>query len=425
VGVIVNSTIANNSADYGGGIRTYGNQYFSIINTTISQNEANIRGGGIFLGEDDRIYIVNSAIVNNTANTDGEDIWGPSDILGLYIYYSWYDPNKVVISLPASITTETYAPNITTAYSSGDLGDPDPNGGFNNTMKPDASAPNLGEGTLVYYNDTDGYYFYDENGTGRLLTDYSSAPTSGSATDVIINDQKYGIRPDDPDIGVYELGATKRYYVDKDASGDNSGRNWYNAFTSLESALSRASFENEIWVAEGTYKPTRQFDNTRGLFTIGSPRLSTFVIPSGVKLYGGFAGDETSIDDREYFRMGETNETILCGDIGTEDDNSDNSYHVAIQLYNKHGTIIDGLSFTQGNGDDNDNSPLELTNISGGGLYSRYSDFEIRNCSFYGNEVLQFGGGLYAYDCNFNVINTSFKGNSSTKEDAHPLSYGD
>ena len=84
-----------------------------------------------------------------------------------------------------------------------------------------------------------------------------------------------------------EKWTASRIYVNDDATGNGNGHSWANAMTSLTDALDLAAKSNgvvqEIWVANGTYKASVNI------------RTNAFVIPSGVKVYGGFAGTETSV----------------------------------------------------------------------------------------------------------------------------------
>jgi hypothetical protein len=87
-------------------------------------------------------------------------------------------------------------------------------------------------------------------------------------------------------------------FVNQDATGKNDGTSWTNAYTNPQFALLLGC--TEIWVAKGIYKPTSISDST-----------STFEIAVGTKMYGGFAGGETAIEQR----LPLTNRTVLSGDI--------------------------------------------------------------------------------------------------------------
>jgi len=78
-------------------------------------------------------------------------------------------------------------------------------------------------------------------------------------------------------------------YVNADATGNNNGSSWTDAYTDLQSALVAAQTGDEIWVAKGTYKPTS-----------GSDRTATFQLKNGVVLYGGFAGTESDRAQRNF-----------------------------------------------------------------------------------------------------------------------------
>ena len=79
------------------------------------------------------------------------------------------------------------------------------------------------------------------------------------------------------------------HYVDADATGDNNGMSWADAFLDLQTALAAATSGDEFWVAESTYLPTTTTD-----------REATIQLISGVAIYGGFDGTETTRDERDW-----------------------------------------------------------------------------------------------------------------------------
>ena len=86
--------------------------------------------------------------------------------------------------------------------------------------------------------------------------------------------------------------------------------------------------------------------------TAGTDRSATFQLIDGVSIYGGFAGSEASLGERDW----ETNETILSGDLLRDDgpdftNNSDNSFHVVTGSGTDGTAILDGFTITAGNDD--------------------------------------------------------------------------
>jgi hypothetical protein len=131
-------------------------------------------------------------------------------------------------------------------------------------------------------------------------------------------------------------------YVNVNATGSNNGTSWTNAYTNLEPAITQFTAANEIWVAAGTYKPT------------ATTRVATFSMKNSLKLYGGFNGTETLLNQRNP----KTNITILSGDVNGNDNTTvtaaettrqDNLYHVITVRGNVKNIIIDGFTISGGN----------------------------------------------------------------------------
>lgn len=107
-------------------------------------------------------------------------------------------------------------------------------------------------------------------------------------------------------------------FVKEGGSGD--GSSWSKASGDLQAMIDASTSGDEIWIAEGRYKPTR-------LIRENKKRSYAFHLKNGVSLLGGFAGSETSKQEREHTQA-----------------------PVPLQFLFKHRTIIDG------NIDDNEES---------------------------------------------------------------------
>ena len=171
-------------------------------------------------------------------------------------------------------------------------------------------------------------------------------------------------------------------FVNHAATGGNTGQSWANAFTSLQSALASADPGDQVWVAKGTYRPA----------SAGGARDATFPLRAGVEIYGGFAGNETQLAQRNPL----VNVTTLSGDLNGNDlpgfvNIADNSMHVLTADDGGSGALLDGFTVRGGNADF-DGDMLLVTSTAP----------RIRGCEFTANNAGQnapdlggFGGAVY------------------------------
>ena len=175
-------------------------------------------------------------------------------------------------------------------------------------------------------------------------------------------------------------------FVKSTASGTGNCSNWANACI-LQTALTGAIPGDEIWVAAGTYKPTT-----------GTDRSATFQLKSGVAVYGGFAGTETTRGERSW----SANLTILTGDIGEIDNKYDNSTNVVNGSGTDGTAVLDGFTVTGG---------YSMSDGAGGGMKIVSGNPTISNIIFSANEVNNYGGGLFNDNSSPTLTNITFNGN--------------
>ncbi|HOE70305.1 MAG TPA: choice-of-anchor Q domain-containing protein [Brevefilum sp.] len=174
---------------------------------------------------------------------------------------------------------------------------------------------------------------------------------------------------------IHAQAAGNTYYVKVGGSGSGNCLDWDNA-CDLQEALSLARDGDEIWVAEGTYKPTEEEP---------IDRAATFELKTGVKIYGGFPEDGGEMKDREW----EVHTTTLSGDIGDSGDKTDNSYHVVTGSDVDKTALLDGFMITGGNANGVGNQK------SGGGIYNESGSPSLVNVTIIDNSADGYGGGIY------------------------------
>ena len=315
--------------------------------------------------------------------------------------------------------------------------DADPSYGYSNewTGNGHPPSPSGGDVTYTFINDIDQRIkistdFPESEGDSRLflykgttagnnlefIVSHDDTPTNLNATiEEVLEDGVYTLVVDSYGRAKFKLQIEARgkpcdpiIYVDQDnISGIETGHNWSKAFTELQDAIDLACEctehdSTEIWVAEGTYLPTKK--------TLGTTdRHKAFHIQKNIKMFGGFNGNETERSQRDLRNI----QTILSGDLNNNDDGSlhpnnlrdhvsrsDNAFHVmhieaALEEITK-ACIIDGFFIERGNAVES-----SFSGSKGGGIYTNIlenTDFDciptIRNCYLRHNSATQ-GGGIF------------------------------
>lgn len=208
-------------------------------------------------------------------------------------------------------------------------------------------------------------------------------------------------------------------YVNKNNPVPGDGSSWANALTELADALRWAKAKQDdwtpsnplqIWVAGGTYKPLyspadNNFGNADGM-------NNAFLLVSNVKVYGGFAGTETLLSDRDLSLT--AHKSILSGDYNDDDvitgtgrnfdlsisQSIENACHVVIASGSADGAVLDGFTVTGGGGSSEIQEDIEvngntITKLGGGGLHNYMAAPVYANLIVSGNRNPFYGAGIY------------------------------
>ena len=387
-----NLIISGNSAEYGGGVSNDINASPILVNVLISGNRALGNGGGMS-SYSSSPTLTNVTIAGNTAGLGG----------GMYHYFS----------LPLFRNTIVLG-NIDSA--GGVIGVPSPtfyncliqdrDDTNNNCINSSGVTPNM-----IFVNPlspglSNGGDYHLMSGNNIVL-DKGNDTYNTETTDLDGNPRKIGTI----DLGAFESSAPiTRIHVDASkTTGGNNGLTWTDAFISLQSALNMADAGDTIWVAAGTYKPSKIV----GTGTALTNRDKAFLLIKDVKIYGGFpnTGNPTMAN-----RNWNTNLSILSGDIDNENDSTDNAYHVLISADAVGAACLDGFTITGGNANGNGYVTINGNTVyraNGGGMSNRVSSPTLVNLTINKNNA-DLGGGIYNYTSSPTMTNIVISENSST-----------
>lgn len=187
-------------------------------------------------------------------------------------------------------------------------------------------------------------------------------------------------------------------HVGGTTTGTEDGLSWQTAYRDLSTALHEAMVGNQIWVRRGEYHPAVSE-------TEENARRSRFLLPSGIAVFGGFAGNENSLDARQL--TDETSLSVLDGRLLDVEIEDPFAYHVVIANTENR---LDGFVIRNGLADG------DISHRSGGGILVERGQLTLENCVVRDNSAMSSGGGLYSYMSTLRIANTVFWGNDAGRE---------
>ena len=164
-----------------------------------------------------------------------------------------------------------------------------------------------------------------------------------------------------------------------------NGSSWSVAYADLQAAINASASGDEVWVAV----PIGSANYTLALG-------AAYNMKDGVKIYGGFAGSETTLANRNW----QTNVTVLRGNYNAVVRCSDNITSNA---------LLDGFTITNGY---NNPSNGGTSDGFGGGVDAKGASASFSNLIITSNYANNAGGGFYCYG-NPTLTNIVFSNNSA------------
>ncbi len=392
---IIATIISGNSAgDVGGGISNVFSSSPTIINSVITGNRASgTRGGGAMSNE-----ISCAPILINTTVSGNKSPGGT-----IFSDFAYTVRNSIIWGNQVGLTgTEpTYSNSLIqgeTSTTQGNIAGTS-NPFFRNALDF-ALAPSAA-GNFRLWKESPVIDKGDNSVISGITTDAEGA--SRIFNDVV-------------DMGAYENHGGEFPVLFVREGGTGGGTSWADANGDIQSALN-APYTHEVWVAGGTYKPNRSAEDP--LKVTPGDRKNAFVIRKDVKLYGGFAGTETTLAERN---LGLTaNRSVLSGDLDNSNSLTDgDASHVVIGTGDIGTATLDGFTITGGNANAAGNAIFVNENyvdqLNGGGFYNQSNLSLLKNVIVRGNSAAQYGGGIYnntTANTAFVITNSVLSGNTS------------
>jgi predicted outer membrane repeat protein len=370
-----NCLFINNSALYAGAIGNDGVSNSKLSNCTFYGNTANEVGAVLYQGTGpfNDPSMVNSIIWGNTCDGDAVSV------------YNWNESNpKIEYSIIEGGYTGT-----------GNLAE-DP-------MFVDAENNNfdLSKDSVGQSKGQDGSSIGYKKALVGNRTDEDIQIIIENLYNIELNEEPIVVDRTNP-ITENLIGDRNIIYVSEGSNGN--GSSWNNALADIQEAI---NYANGKYMVDGSFVEVWV---SSGIYYTGDSRSDSIVLREGVYVYGGFEGTEATKEERSI----EENITILSGDIGVENDSTDNSYHVVI---GSDYALIDGFTISDGYADGKQVYDTKgggmLNYLAGNRVVPHYTptlafDTIVSNCEFINNYAVE-GGAVYSYhggkpvfeNCNF------------------------
>lgn len=334
--------LANNTAPSGAGAICVGTAG-SVMACIITNNQATGKGGGLRLEGNCQDFLLNDTIAINTAASGaGVSIDSTSN--------PWVINCIVAENLDGIAADHSFTAlnNDLWGNPNGDVnGEPNPTGA-NGNISADPQFVGSGNGWPADY--------FRVQPLSPVIDSGNGAYTGSQPADYAGNNRWLGPWPD---MGAYEFVPPVIMYVKANGNDLNDGVTWATAKATVQYAIDVLPYteRGEVWVQAGTYPNT------------------ILTVPSNVRIYGGFAGNETDKRSRNV-----TANPVILDATGTT------GAAVTIADYATDLTILDGLTIQGG------------SNPSyGGGIYIGLSGRPvIQNCVIRNNVSGLGGGGIFA-----------------------------